>query len=81
MSKPRFSKRKCLECTWHGERGPVGYPVKDENGETRCIYCNYATLNKDTCLRAGENNSVADIRGDDYKKCRQFLRGKARREE
>ena len=82
MSKPKFSKKKCLTCKWHGEG--IGYPVriKNKNSEeeeyiTIHVHCNYASFDEHTSpLRPLPNGSTYDLRGDDYYNCAFYEEGK-----
>ena len=76
MAKPKFDKRKCLKCKWHG-LGCGGYPVRvGFNGRTLPIYCNYS-ISERTCLKKLKDGSIIDSRGDDYNNCKLFEPGKA----
>ena len=75
MSKPKFDKRKCLKCKYHG-LGCGGYPVKvGFNGKSIPVFCNYS-LSERTCLRKQKDGQIIDIRGNDYNNCKLYEAGK-----
>jgi len=75
-NKPKFDKKKCLKCRYHGT-GCGGYPVKlNDRGITVTVYCNYTTLMDDTCLKRVKGE-IVDRRGEDYHDCKLFEEGKA----
>lgn len=77
MSKPKFDKKKCLTCIYHGEG--VGYsvrvPNKDGTYSLKVVNCNYAGVTGETCLKPAPNNEVIDLRGDDYDNCKLYEEG------
>lgn len=78
MSKPKFSKKKCRKCKWHGTG--IGYPVhiKKKNGEVVgiLVHCNYTAYDGHTsCLRPTPEGGSIDIRGEDYYDCKLFEEG------
>jgi hypothetical protein len=76
-TKPKFNKRKCAKCKYHGNCG-AGYVVKI-NGVTRNIICNYSGVTRNTCLvRDGKN--VIDKRGDDFDHCKLYEKGPVQHE-
>lgn len=76
MDKPKFSKRKCLECKYHSVG--IGDGVNVDNKYIR-IHCNYSATGE-TCLKKTENG-IIDQRGEDYLHCKLFKKGKAIDEE
>lgn len=75
MSKPKFNKKKCLKCKFHGTG--VGYPVrvKSKNGNwtTINVHCNYgAGQGGSSCLRPLNCQETYDLRGEDYDNCLLF---------
>jgi len=76
MDKPKFKKRKCLQCKYHSTG--IGYRVKMGDKQIK-VHCNYSATGK-TCLRKTENG-IIDIRGDDYNHCNLYVKGKAIEEE
>ena len=74
--RPKFNKKKCMECMYHSVG--LGYPVKIKDHQVT-VHCNYS-LTGDTCLKMTENG-VVDTRGTDYDHCKLFKKGKAVEEE
>ena len=73
-SKPKFNKRKCLTCKFHGEAS-WGYPVK--SGDTSIhVSCDYISLTKDSCLKTDGKGEIIDTRGNDYNNCLKYKSGK-----
>ena len=62
--KTKFDKRKCAKCIYHG------------GSSASNIYCNYAGLTEETCLKRGPKSTTIDIRGEDYEGCLLFEQGK-----
>ena len=77
-NKPKFSKKRCLRCKYHG-LGHHGF-VTCIDGKGVNIYCNYATITGHTCLKPVSPHESVDLRGDDYYNCRLFSEGKMIRE-
>lgn len=73
-SKPKFSKKKCLKCKYHGIG--IGFTAK-RNGEYVPVYCNYTNQERGSCLRRIDSETSYDIRGDDYWGCRLYEEGEA----
>lgn len=78
LEKPKFDKKKCRKCKWHGQG--VGYPVRFKNGNghmtTLQIHCNYAAYDEHTSpLRPNSDGTSYDLRGDDYDNCLFFEKG------
>lgn len=71
--KPKFDKKKCLKCMYHGT-GCGGFPIRTTK-RTITVYCNYSNTD-DTCLKRINNGRIIDQRGDDYNNCRLFVEGK-----
>ena len=78
MSKPKFDKKKCYECKWHGVG--VGYPVRLPNGTTIQVHCNYSAFHDSSSLRAISKEDYIDFRGTDYNNCLLFCKGKMEKE-
>lgn len=76
MDKPKFKKRKCLQCKYHSTG--IGYGM-NVGGKHIRVNCNYSATGK-TCLRKTENG-IIDTRGDDYNHCNLYVKGKAIEEE
>lgn len=78
MNKPKFDKKKCLTCTYHGDG--VGYcvriPAKGGTFTHKTVNCNYAGVTGETCLKPAPNNTIIDLRGDDYDNCKLYKEGK-----
>ena len=72
--KTKFDKQKCLKCKWRNVSNSIGVSVK-QNGKPVHVHCDYAFLNKMTCLQPGPNNTVVDLRGEDYNDCKLFVEG------
>lgn len=68
-----FDKSKCKQCKFHGYFGSKS--GASYNSEYNHIMCDYAKYNKRTCLRK-QGTSVIDIRGDDPKNCKLFIKGR-----
>lgn len=47
----KFDKRKCSKCQYRGALSTM-------------IYCNYASITGETCLKRNRNGSLRDIRGE-----------------
>lgn len=78
---PKFNKKNCLKCIYRGvkESTSLGAPVtiKNENGEERVahVYCNYASITGETCIRLTEDHkNTMDIRGKGPR-CKMFKEG------
>lgn len=76
-NKPYYNKHKCVKCIYHG-LGCGGYSVKINEDEHRPIYCNYAGVTGETCLKR-DGDKVIDLRGDDYNHCKLYVKGKAKK--
>ena len=74
VSKPKFDKNKCLKCKYRNTSNTLGYVIKHNNKPVH-IHCDYAFLTKTTCLQPGPNNTVVDLRGEDYNNCMLFVEG------
>ena len=73
-SKPKFSKRKCLDCIYHTLTSQ-GYPTRIKQGNkyhTLNVACNYCELTKQTCLCLDGGKNIVDKRGNDYNNCKLF---------
>ena len=70
----KFDKKRCLKCKYHaGCNTEVG-------GQYSRVICNYASINRSSCLKRGVNGSVVDSRGDDFYNCLLFEQGAAIKE-
>lgn len=59
----KFDKEKCKRCKYRsGSQGGM-------------IVCNYGAVTDRSCLRLDELLNKYDIRGDEYNKCRQYIKG------
>lgn len=72
-NKPKFDKQKCIKCMYHcnltgGFRAKIG----DKNYVS--IVCDYATINRQTCL-INTSEGTIDLRGEDYNDCKLFKEG------
>ena len=76
--KAKFDKQKCMQCKYHG-RGMSGYSAR-RGDTTVAIFCDYATITGDTCIRRTPKGYTEDIRGEDFDNCRLFYPGKVKRE-
>lgn len=76
--KPKFNKRKCLKCKFHGNCG-AGVGVKI-NGASRGVICDYAGVTGNTCLTLDSSRHVIDIRGNDYDHCALYTKGERKRD-
>ena len=74
-SKPKFDKAKCLKCKYRSTSfNNLSYAVVCNN-RVKHVLCDYANLTGVTCLKPGPNNSVVDMRGEDYNNCMLFSEG------
>ena len=71
---PKFDKHKCAKCKYHGSTS-CGTVVRLK-GQPNRVHCDYAFATDCTCLKPGPNNTVIDMRGDDYDNCKLFVEGK-----
>ena len=71
--KGKFDKRKCLKCMYHGE-GHIGYPVR-VGDKTITVYCNYASVTGNTCLKQKNSHESYDTRGEIHDDCKLFVEG------
>lgn len=76
--KPKFNKKRCLECKYHGFGH--GYYV-EMKGKKYPVYCNYASITDSTCLKPLNSEESYDLRGEDYENCLLFSSGDAIEEE
>ncbi|MBR3125025.1 MAG: hypothetical protein IKF42_06295 [Mogibacterium sp.] len=77
-SKPKFDKKKCLKCKYHGKGLNLGWPVKVKSGEkyrTVYVYCDFVSHMSTTPLRAVSKTETIDLRGEDYNNCKLFVEG------
>ena len=74
MAKAKFDKKKCVRCIYHGV-GKCGHSVRLLNGGTERVHCNYSGVTDSTCLKPAPNNTVVDMRGDDFNNCKLFVEG------
>lgn len=80
MAKPKFNKRKCVKCKYHGT-GCNGYPVRvGFSDRTIPVFCNYSKTER-TCLKKLNDGRIIDLRGDDYNGCKLFEEGRVEDEE
>ena len=73
-SKPKFDKEKCLKCKYRNTYSQLGYSVR-HTGKVVRVLCDYAVLTGVTCLKPDSNNTVVDMRGEDYNNCMLFSEG------
>ena len=77
-AKPKFDKKKCLQCIYHQETTNTGWPViiKNRKGEEKVVHvnCNYAGVTRETCLQDAGAGRVVDMRGDGPD-CNLFTKG------
>ena len=80
MSKPKFNKKKCLKCKYHGI-GHNGYPVRLSGSiKSLRVYCNYS-ITGSSCLKPISTYKTTDIRGEDYDNCLLFSPGEMIKED
>lgn len=70
---PKFNKKKCLKCMYHGINH-LGYPTRIY-GTTVRAYCNYATITGQLCTFR-DGRKTEDRRGKDYNDCKLYHEGK-----
>jgi len=75
---PKFDKKKCLVCKYHGI-GCGGFTVRKHNNMIH-VFCDYATITKDTCLTKTTDGATIDRRGDDYDNCQLYDAGNVSRD-
>lgn len=86
-SKAPYNPKKCLKCKYHGEHLSCGNfvrvkkPTNGKAGKSVTVYCNYADITGNTCLKALNPRESYDTRGDDYNNCLLFEKGKRVRKE
>lgn len=69
-----FNVEKCMKCCYHGTHPSMGQIV-GRGRDAFWVYCNYACVTGDTCLKkAGPHDSV-DSRGNDPDNCKLFWEG------
>ena len=69
----KFNKQKCLKCRYHNY-GCGGY-LATVRKRRQAVYCNYASITGNTCLKPTGLFTTVDVRGDDYNNCKLFLEG------
>ena len=73
-SKPKFDKEKCLSCKYRNTYSQLGWAIK-KDGKVHHVLCDYGTITGISCLTPGPNNTVVDMRGEDYNNCMLFSEG------
>lgn len=67
---PKYNKKKCKKCKYHGERLSVAMDGQN-------IYCDYLCITGKTCLTYDNKGKVIDRRGNDADNCALFEKGAA----
>lgn len=68
--KSKFNKDMCKTCKFHGRITGI---------DTGSVFCNYASLNDETCLHR-KGSRVIDRRGNNYDKCKLYEEGNQMRD-
>lgn len=77
-NKPKFNKRKCLECKYRGYISQ-GHLIRTGNKSVH-VCCNFASITGITCLKPLSGYRTTDLRGDNYNNCKLFVKGNPERE-